>query len=141
MDIFKVNCLNIRGKIEKIIIFSGMNKPLNTDIFSNIELQYIQQENIELLYSNQQIHSDDTIRTIKIKILKEFENKYAYEELCLFGKIKHYISALKVFSSITENDRIGFSKDFMSQLVINLNIDEREISKIEKKNNYYYEYV
>jgi len=141
MDIFKVNCLNNNGKIEKIIIFSGINKPLNTDIFSNNELQYIQQENIELLYSNQQIHSDDTIRTIKIKILKEFENKYAYEELCLFGKIKHYISALKVFSSITENDKLGLSKAFMSQLVINLNIDESEISKIEKKNNYYYEDV
>ena len=141
MDIFKVNCLNINGKIEKVIVFSGMNKPLNTDIFSNIELQYIKEENIEILYSNQQIHTDDTIRTIKVKILKEFENKYAYEELCLFGKIKHYISALKVFSSITENDRIGFNKEFMSQLIINLNMDETEINKIEKRNNYYYEDV
>ena len=71
MDSFKVNCLNINGKIEKIIIFSGMTKPLNTDIFSNIELQYIQEETIEVLYSNQQIHTDDTIRNIKIKILKK----------------------------------------------------------------------
>ena len=139
MDIFKVNCLNINGKIEKIIVFSGMNKPLNTDIFSNIELQYIQEENIEILYSNQQIHSDDTIRTIKIKMLKEFEYKYAYEELCLFGKIRHYISASKVFTSITENDRIGFNKELMSQLIVNLNMDETEINKIERKNNYYYE--
>ena len=89
MDIFKVNCLNNNGKIEKIVVFSGMNKPSNNDIFSNIELQYIQEENIDVLYSPQQIHSDDTIRTIKIKILKEFAHKYSYEELCLFGKIKH----------------------------------------------------
>jgi hypothetical protein len=133
MDIFKVNCLNINGKIEKIIVFSGMNKPLTADIFSNIELQYIKEENIEILYANQQIHSDDTIRTIKIKILKEFENKYAYEELCLFGKIRHYVNALKVFSSVTENDRIVFSKEFMSQLIVNLDMDETEINKIEKK--------
>ena len=141
MDIFKVNCLNINGKIEKIIVFSGMNKPLTADIFSNIELQYIKEENIEILYANQQIHRDDTIRTIKIKILKEFENKYAYEELCLFGKIRHYVNALKVFSSVTENDRIVFSKEFMSQLIVNLDMDETEINKIEKKNNYYYEDV
>lgn len=141
MDIFKVNCLNINGKIEKIIVFSVMNKPLTADIFSNNELQYIKEENIEILYANQQIHSDDTIRTIKIKILKEFENKYAYEELCLFGKIRHYVNALKVFSSVTENDRIVFSKEFMSQIIVNLDMDETEINKIEKKNNYYYEDV
>jgi hypothetical protein len=139
MDIFKVNCLNNNGKIAKIVVFSGMNKPSNNDIFSNIELHYIQEENIELLYSNQQIHNDDTIRNIKIKILKEFENKFSYGELCLFGKIKHDISALKVFSSITQNERIGFSKDFMSQFIINLNMDESDINKIENKNNYYYE--
>jgi hypothetical protein len=139
MDFYKVNCLNNNGKIEKIIVFSGTNKPLNTDIFSNIELQYIQDENIEVAYSNQEIHSDDSIYTVKIKILKEFDNKYAYEELCLFGKIKHYINASQVFSSVTENERIGFNKEYMSQLVINLNMDETEINKIEKKNNYYYE--
>jgi hypothetical protein len=139
MDIFKVNCLNNNGKIEKIIVFSGTNKQHNNDIFSNIELQYIQDENIEVLYSTQQIHSDDTIRTIKIKMLKEFDNKYSYEELCLFGKIKHKINALKVFSSITQNDRIGFSKELMSQFVINMNMNESDMNRIEKKNNYYYE--
>jgi hypothetical protein len=139
MDIFKVNFLNNTGKIEKIIVFSGINKPSKNDIFSNIELQYIEDEKIEVVYSTQQIHNDDTIRTIKLKILKDVENKYAYEEMCLFGKIKHRISSSEVYSSITQNDKIRFSKESMSQMVINLNIEEEDIAKMEKKNNYYYE--
>ena len=69
MDIFKVNILNRNREILKIIVFSGGINA--TDIFSNIEKVNIQNENIEIIYSKQLIHTDDSIRIIKTKILYE----------------------------------------------------------------------
>lgn len=138
MDIFKVNVLNRNREIIKIIVFSGgINAP---DIFSNIETANIQNENIEIVYSKQLIHTDDSIRIIKTKILKEIDqNKYAYEELCLFGSIKHTPNIYNLYNSITQNEKGTFTSEHMAQVIVNLNIDESTVNFLPKKRNYLYE--
>jgi len=138
MDIFKVNILNRNREILKIIVFSGgINAP---DIFSNIEKENIENEKIEIIYSNQLIHTDDSIRIIKTKILREIDqNKYAYEELCLFGNIKHTPNIYNLYNSITQNEKNVFTNDHMAQVIVNLNMEESAINVLPKKQKYLYE--
>jgi hypothetical protein len=138
MDIFKVNILNRNREILKIIVFSGGINA--SDIFSNIEKVNIQNENIEIIYSKQLIHTDDSIRIIKTKILKEIgQNKYAYEELCLFGNIKHTPNIYNLYNSITQNEKNAFTSEHMAQVIVNLNIDESNLNVLPKKRKYIYE--
>ena len=138
MDIFKVNILNSNREILKIIVFSGDNN--SNDIFSNIEKENIQNENIEVVYSKQQIHIDDSIRIIKTKILREIDvNKYSYDELCMFGNMKHTPNMYNLYNLLTQNEKNAFTSQTMAQLMINLNIDDSVINQINKKNKYLYE--
>ena len=70
--IYKVNHI-INGNIATIYVFNG-NVDNNNDIFTSGELEEINTKNIKIIHSKQQIHLDDTIGMIKIKILNELKN-------------------------------------------------------------------
>ena len=61
-------------------IDNGSGEP----IFSSDELDHIKNKNIKVTFSNQSIYPDDTILTIKLKILEELKSETAIEELFLF---------------------------------------------------------
>ena len=68
--IYKVNYIK-KGVINKIIIFSG--KKVETDkekYFSSKEWAEIQEKNIPIEFTEQQIHIDDNITTVKIKTVR-----------------------------------------------------------------------
>ena len=53
-------------------------------IFTSQEVKNILQNNIRIRFSKQQIHLDDTIGTIKIKLLMEFPREFSLDEIFLF---------------------------------------------------------
>ena len=99
MNIYKVNHLTDGNTINKIHVFFGdhtsnltelfENDPKNSlfaDIFNQEELDAIlnPKKKIPVIFSHQTIHTDDTIGVIKSKIMHEFQNTFALEEIYLF---------------------------------------------------------
>ena len=93
--IYKVNRMKDEKTIESIHVFFGPHKkqtnldklfktdPTNPlfDFFNEEELTSIKDNNIPVVFSKQQIHLDDSIGTIKIKISNEFNNTFSLEEI------------------------------------------------------------
>src|SRR6056300_1651935 len=93
-QIFKIHYLDYSGSENKIILFANSNQPFNlNEIFSEDEIVNINLKNIDVVFSSQQIYTDDTIRTIKKKIITEIgTNIISYPELYLFSKINSDMS-------------------------------------------------
>ena len=64
---YKIYILNSQGEPAKIIVFSGgqQNKTHMSELFSDIENAQIIANQIEVLFSEFKLHSDDSIRIIK----------------------------------------------------------------------------
>ena len=86
---YKVNYI-INGKIDTIYVFYG--KPVTSNkkkeimnlVFNEKELARITDDNSTVKFSEQLIHFDDSIGTIKLKILVEFNKSISLEEIYLF---------------------------------------------------------
>ena len=109
---YKIFQLKNESDIEKIIVFYGSNKeevdvdlikkdinsPIIQNIFSESERRMISSSSteIKIYFSQQQIHLDDTISDIKIKIVSTLNDMmgdiYSYEELYLFCEEKKEIN-------------------------------------------------
>ena len=104
-EIIKVSLLKDENTIKTIYVFYGFhenidtfevlfkrdprnivfqNKGTGTPIFNDMELDQIKANKIEVKFSDQQIHYDDTIETIKLKIINEFSNTISVDEIYLF---------------------------------------------------------
>ena len=129
MDVFKF-CLLNNGLLKTIIVFNSNetkenSKKHNTsnEIFSEFEQIKINNSNPKpnIIYSNQQIHIDDSIRIIKNKILKELEYQFSYKEIYLFSEIQEELPLLKVYQSFTNSEEI-VSNDKRTQILKNINV-------------------
>jgi len=86
--IYKVKRI-VNGKVNSIYVFNSKNVDKNEEelfktIFSEKEAEQIQSESIKVVFSKQSIHQDDSIGTIKIKIITEFKNIVSLDEIYLF---------------------------------------------------------
>ena len=69
-QLYKVHYLDSSKTENKIIIFSNSKEPFNlNEMFSEDEILNIELNKIDVVFSSQQIYTDDTIRTIKKKII------------------------------------------------------------------------
>lgn len=115
--IYKVNLLIQDNKISKIIVFYGLEyhsslndlfkkDPMNEKfidkitqkpIFSKEEIENIQSKKISVLFSDQVIHFDDSISTIKLKIWNEFKHSFPLEEIYLFALKEELLNTIKIY--------------------------------------------
>jgi hypothetical protein len=131
MDVYKVHCLDANGVLEKIYVYSGSSD------FSMPELDAL---GVPVIYTNQQIHPDDSIRVIKNKIVHSIgENVISYNELYLFMDVNKRINMMEIYQQITNNWKTDFTREHLVQLLHNLNIpiDGNQ----ENKTTYTYEDV
>jgi hypothetical protein len=75
--------------------------------------------NERLKYSNQRIHPDDTIETIKRKILVDMQ-ALSYEELYLFASVQPFLTVERTIRLLTCGHRVPLSRDRMITLCQNL---------------------
>jgi hypothetical protein len=129
-SIYKVNILNNQNKVDSIHVFYGnvyknnvnleelfKSDPKNelffdnsSYIFNEDELRKIEIDNIRVYFSHQQIHTDDNMLSIKIKITDELNtshDKYknspiSLNELYLFGMIETTLNATNIYSALTD---------------------------------------
>jgi len=129
---YKIHLLNENGEPDKIIVFQGEEK--TEQIFSEIEMSDFKEKNIEIIFSEQEIHKDDSIRIIKNKIIFEIgPNKISYDEIYLFSFASKKVNLLKLYKEITKNETLVFSPELFGQLILRFDLDEDTIQSIEEK--------
>jgi hypothetical protein len=87
-NIYKLFQLNENGYIKRIVVFLGQANLTINDVFSEKERKDVQEKQIEIIFSRQSLHKDDSVRIIKKKILKEFLTvlPITYDEIYLFSE-------------------------------------------------------
>lgn len=127
----------VNNEIVKIIVFYGKQYSsrevdLNTlfiktpthklfsHIFNTEELAAIQKNKINVSFTTQQIHFDDPIGIIKIKIQQEFGKILSLEEMYLFCLKEETIDLFKTYQLITQQKHIELTHTRLSQFIRNL---------------------
>jgi len=155
IPIYKVNHL-VGDKIDTIYVFYGQNAEITsvfeevkrnpiinefkdplTDaiIFNEEELLVIRKnEEIKVIFSTQQIFSDDSIGAIKLKIVNEFGKTFSPEEIYMFCMKKEVLNAVKIYKSLTQNNKLTLTSTRLNQFLTNIirGEDDNTINKIKK---------
>ena len=154
-QIFKVSLLDNDKSIKKIYAFVGSRFEYNPDItddllnlfnqnpgheifsliFTDHEKQIIEDENIEIVFVKDSIYLDDTLGSIKLKILNALEGMLSVEEMYLFTVVEKNLNPVKVYDTITQNNKLELTRDRMIQFLSNCNID---IGSLDVKEVYDY---
>ena len=108
--IYKVKYL-VNNVVDTIYVFNGKKNTDNEDelfktIFTDEENEYIKQHHPKIIFSDQQIHLDDSIGTIKLKIMSETKKRISLDEIYLFCKKFPYISFSKEIVELLESNVI-----------------------------------
>ena len=117
-SIYKTCVLSGPNTIDRIIVFAGANisdthdKNLalldpytNQPIFSESERGAIEKDKLQVIFSSQQIHPDDTVSAIKYKIAAELERSIRVEEIYLFCLRSESHSPEDFYRALTQNNR------------------------------------
>jgi hypothetical protein len=129
--VYKVKQLT-NGRITIIYVFYGNSLPSDTSgllekIFTTDELTQIKSENIKVNFLKQTIHLDDSILTIKIKILTELNKhskKNVLEEIYLYSQNLISINTYSIYQSITNKKKVPLTKIRFEQFLSNMVTDE-----------------
>jgi hypothetical protein len=139
MPIYKINHLIDDNVIDTIYVFYGKNPSIKNinelfkndpsnhafiNIFNSEELTNITKNNIRVHFSEQQIHMDDTIGIIKIKILTELRKEYSLEEIYLFCLKEEILNTNVIYQSLTQNKKLDLTRIRINQFLINLVRDD-----------------
>jgi len=135
--------LDSQGKPTKYIVFNGSSEPMIDEnikqkLFSKDErILFDKIPQPEFHNSSQQIHKDDTIRTIKKKIIHELgKNELCYEEIYLFAHQYQNVDPIKVINQ--EKDL--FSLKLMSQFAINIQLNKSSYAELKNMDTSFYHY-
>ena len=145
-NIFKINILTNNEKIKKILVFYGSNNDsLSTDklnkifkknpnnpiffnketnkhnIFNYNEIEEIIKNNIDVIFLNENIYIDDTILTIKIKIVKALSDTICIDDIYLFCLKMEQLININIYRQLTQNNKIPqISKKTLEQFLSNI---------------------
>ena len=127
MNIIKVNHLE-GNKIKKIYIFAGDLDDIGEDfidstgrsIFTEEESKTIRDENIDVEIVGGYLHGDDTISTIKKKIIQYTELHISTKEMYLFGIKQQIIDPSILYNQLTQVDSIDLTKEILCQYLLNI---------------------
>lgn len=125
-EIYKVCKINpISEEIDQIWVFMGKDRPTPDSmktIFSQSEISKIH-PNTKIVYSTQEIHSDDSLRIVKKKMMIELgKETTAYDEIYLFSQTRKSVSIHDIFKYRSEaTGTLDISE--MQQLIINLQLN------------------
>jgi len=163
-SIYKVNILNIENKVESIHVFYGnvyknnvnleelfKKDPKNELFFDNVsyifnddELRKIIQDQIPVYFSFQQLHTDDNILSIKIKVTDELNTSHekykrspiSLSELYLFGLVETVLNPTNIYSALT-NKKQEITRQTLDLVLLNI-VDSPEFD-IPEKSTYTYD--
>ena len=141
-DFKKVYLLDHTNKVSKIYVFSGNSHARieNQKLFSENELITIKKDTPEIIHSDLRIHNDDSIYTIKMKIINTLGvNAIGFDEIYLFSLMKQKINWIKCYNEMTKNNEFECGADMFAQILLNMNIPQSFIDNLPKKVVYAYD--
>lgn len=146
-NIYKIIQLDKENKIRQITVYLGYNyydninedfskDPNNSkfkDYFDEELLNKIITNKLSVLFTRDSIHNDDTIETLKKKIIK-LNDSISFEEIYLFYKKIQDVNNNVLYENLTQNSKFPLTYDILIQYL--LNIDNFNIDNIVKKDIY-----
>jgi rRNA processing protein Gar1 len=133
-----------KEKKDLTILFK--NDPTNKmfdGIFSAEELDRIAEEGEgEIIFVEQALHKDDTIETLKKKLLQQLIKdgiRLSFYELYFFAQQYAEIDTLKEYSALTGNNRTLLTRSKLAEYVVN--IEETLVLPFDKEEYTYDEFV
>ena len=156
--IFKVNKMSDKNVTDTIYVFYGSRfseeiddpndlfdeEPGNkafVDIFNKDELNEIQTKKIEVIFVNQNIHIDDSIGVIKLKIFEAISKEASMSELYLYCLKSEKLNPITVYQNLTQNDKLPLTKVRMDQFLLNIYDENGQVMKfgLEDKLQYIFD--
>lgn len=146
-EIIKINILVDENTIGEIHVFYGthleiddleklfkrdpknsafINKTTGNPIFNDLELENILKNNIHVKFLDQQIHFDDSIGAIKMKIINGMSYLVSFDELYLFCLKREQFNPVIIYQSLTQNGRIPLTKIRLYQFILNIIYDDNK---------------
>ena len=122
------------GVIDKITVFFGdtyddtinklfLDEPENEifkDVFSKSELTIITKQKVEVAFTNQRIYLDDSIETIKKKIINEYTDELSFDEIYLYTKHIQSLNNTTIYESLTQKGKMIITQDILLQFLSNI---------------------
>ena len=125
-ECFKICLLGKRNSIKEIIVFSiESSEDQLASPFSEKEQLFIESNKIPVRYSQQHIHKDDSIATIKNKFLEEIDFSVSYDELYLFSNIQRPSMKLQMYFENISRKSEYISQQEFKQLLVNIGISDK----------------
>lgn len=139
-NVYKFCKVNHNDDKTNVLIFRGNNDVDQIDeLFDDLEITNMKLNNTKVVYSGQIIHNDDTIQTIKHKLLKELgPDDHVYENLYLYAKSSQNINLWDLYQTVTQNDAYPLTQNKFGQLLIHLNVSGEFVSNVPVKPLYSY---
>ena len=92
---------------------------------------------IPVVFINDYIHLDDTVETIKKKVMMNTTINASFEEIYLFSKKFETLNSIATYQTLTQNDKLDLTKERLVQFL--LNMDDINIDTISDKEIYTYD--
>jgi hypothetical protein len=140
----KIHKLTGRNELDSVIVFWGTNleipnptelfnefilpesnkkdakyKPI-INLFSEDDLTKIITNNIPVTFTNQAIHIDDNIGTIKLKVFHAIGKQSSMDEIYLFCLKSEQLNSISLYQTLTQNDRVPLNKVRLNQMLYNI---------------------
>ena len=137
-SVYKICVLGKAGDVKEIVVFSSEKEDASESPFHEKERAFIESNSIPVRFSKIAIHPDDSIFTIKHKLLsfisKEGEPR-SYHELYFFSHIQKFNLQVILENLLEKSGSI--SADEYKQLLVNLNVKYNVLTKIGKDKETY----
>jgi hypothetical protein len=89
-------------------------------IFSEVELKDILDKNINVEFVAEYIHIDDTIETIKKKLMKNVSNTVSFGEIYFYIKKFEKLKSETIYQTITQNESLELTRGRLTQFLLNI---------------------
>ena len=91
------------------------------ELFSPLEIQNIKAYDISISFSFERIYGDDTIETVKKKIIGniKIEKEFSFDEMYLFSKRGIRYTPLQLYNKLSNNDTVSVTKKSLIDFLTN----------------------
>ena len=129
-----------RDNIKNVIVFFGEQNysdsnitgtiqndsgSLFKEVFSKDQIDMITSQELKVHFSKQMIYIDDTIETIKKKIITVFVDELStpisFDEIYLFSKQIQTLNNTQIYDGLTQNGKVTLTNDIMAHFLSNVN--------------------
>ena len=112
-------------------------------LFNDSELAKIQDASnpIDVKFLKQQIHFDDSIGAIKLKLIESNSNAFSIEQIYLFCMKTEILNATNIYQTLTQKNRLELTKIRLDQFFLNVHDETGTsiVSQLPNKETYTYD--